>query len=206
MGTLGNGLSDAGRHADALSVREAELAMRRRLGASANNILDIQNNLACTYYKLGRFEQALRMRQDVYSGRLKLGGEESDRTLSAASNVAHSLNGLQRFEAAKTLLRKNVPVARRVLGDSNYTTLRMRWSYAVALVNVDGSTLDDLRGAVTTLEETERTARRVLGGSHPIMPQFEDALQKARRVLGAREAGKSVVFRKPADAAGPGTA
>ena len=56
------------------------------------------------------------------------------------------------------------------------------------------------------LEDTERTARRVLGGSHPIMPQFEDALQKARRVLGAREAGRSVVFRKPPNAAAPGSA
>ena len=78
MGQLGAGLSDASQHEDALSVREAELSMMLRLGASANNILDKQNNIACTYYKLKRFEQALRMRQDVYSGRLKLSGEESD--------------------------------------------------------------------------------------------------------------------------------
>ena len=32
----------------------------------------------------------------------------------------------------------------------------------------DGATLDDLREAVTTLEDTERTARRVLGGAHPL--------------------------------------
>ena len=31
----------------------------------------------------------------------------------------------------------------------------------------DGATLDDLREAVTTLEDTERIARRVLGGAHP---------------------------------------
>ena len=66
MGQLGAGLSDASQHEDALSVREAELSMMLRLGASANNILDKQNNIACTYYKLKRFEQALRMRQDVY--------------------------------------------------------------------------------------------------------------------------------------------
>ena len=30
-----------------------------------------------------------------------------------------------------------------------------------------GATLDDLREAVTTLEELERTARRVFGGAHP---------------------------------------
>ena len=126
MGQLGAGLSDASQHEDALSVREAELSMMLRLGASANNILDKQNNIACTYYKLKRFEQALRMRQDVYSGRLKLSGEEHYDTLIAANNCAHSLVDLRRFEEAKTLLRKNVLVARRVLGESHITTLKMR--------------------------------------------------------------------------------
>ena len=206
MGQLGTGLSDASQHEDALSVREAELSMMLRLGASANNILDKQNNIACTYYKLKRFEQALRMRQDVYSGRLKLSGEEHYDTLIAANNCAHSLVDLRRFEEAKTLLRKNVLVARRVLGESHITTLKMRWIYAEALYYDTGATLDDLREAATTLEDVVRTARRVLGGSHPLTPKFERALQMARTVLGAREAGRSVVFRKPPNAAAPGSA
>jgi len=206
MGQLGAGLSDASQHEDALSVREAELSMMLRLGASANNILDKQNNIACTYYKLKRFEQALRMRQDVYSGRLKLSGEEHYDTLVAANNCAHSLVDLRRFEEAKTLLRKNVLVARRVLGESHITTLKMRWIYAEALYYDTGATLDDLREAATTLEDVVRTARRVLGGSHPLTPKFERALQMARTVLGAREAGRSVVFRKPPNAAAPGSA
>ena len=206
MGQLGAGLSDASQHEDALSVREAKLSMMLRLGTSANNILDTQNNISCTYYKLGRFEQALRMRQDVYSGRLKLSGEEHYDTLIAANNCAHSLVDLRRFEEAKTLLRKNVLVARRVLGESHITTLKMRWIYAEALYYDTGATLDDLREAATTLEDVVRTARRVLGGSHPLTPKFERALQMARTVLGAREAGRSVVFRKPPNAAAPGSA
>ena len=51
----------------------------------------------------------------------------------------------------------------------------------------DGATLDDLREAVTTLAETERTARRVLGGAHPITAWIEDELQNARATLRARE-------------------
>ena len=74
---------------------------------------------------------------------------------------------LKRFEEAKSLLRKTMPVARRVLGESHDLTLRMRWSYAAALYEDNGATLDDLREAVTTLEETTRIARRVLGGAHP---------------------------------------
>ena len=52
----------------------------------------------------------------------------------------------------------------------------------------DGATLDDLHAAVTTLEETERTARRVLGGAHPLTEGIEDELRDARAKLNAREA------------------
>ena len=50
-----------------------------------------------------------------------------------------------------------------------------------------GATLDDIREAVTTLEEIEKTARRVLGGAHPITTGIESALRKAQAALRARE-------------------
>ena len=47
--------------------------------------------------------------------------------------------------------------------------------------------LDDLREAVTTLEDTERTARRVFGGSHPGTLGLGVYLQKVQAALRARE-------------------
>ena len=87
-----------------------------------------------------------------------------------------------------------MPVARRVLGESNGLTLTMRSNYARALYRDDDATLDETREAVTTLEETERTARRVLGSAHPILVFFERHLQNSRTVLQAREDGKGVKF------------
>ena len=49
------------------------------------------------------------------------------------------------------------------------------------------ATLDDLREAVTTLEDAERTARRVLGGAHPLTVDIEHELQIARATLRPRE-------------------
>ena len=66
-------------------------------------------------------------------------------------------------------------------------TLTMRWIYAEALYKDPGATLDDLREAVTTLEDTERTARRVLGAAHPITLKIEHSLPEAQATLGARE-------------------
>ena len=189
MAELGNGLFDAAHHEEALSVKETELSMRRRLGGSECNILIVQSNIASTYSALGRVEEALRMRREVYSGRLKLMGEEHPKTLNAANNYAVSLTALERFEEARSLIRKMTPVARRVLGESHDLTLKMRMNYAHALYNDDDPTLDDIREAVGTLEEIERTARRVLGGAHPLTEGIGDFLRHARKELRAREAG-----------------
>ena len=78
-------------------------------------------------------------------------------------------------------------MARRVLGDDDELTLMMRRSYARALYQDTGATLDDLREALTTLEETDRTARRVLGGAHPTTSAIEGSMQAARAALRARE-------------------
>ena len=136
---------------------------------------------------LGRTEQANQICRGVYSGNLKLYGEEHEQTLLAAYNYENSLIGIEREKEAKSLLRKTIPIARRVLGESNEITLRMEANYATALINADDATLDDLREAVATLEDTTRVARRVLGGAHPITVDIEANLQLARAALRARE-------------------
>ena len=182
MTVLGNGLTGANRYEDALSVREAELSMLRRLGASERSVLAVQGNLAVLYEELGRVEGALRMKQDVYAGHLKLNGEDNVSTLMAANNYAATLKDLRRFEEAKALLRRTIPVARCVVGEGDGLTLRMRYTYARALYEDPRSdpraTLEYLREAVTTLEEIERTARRVFGGSHPLTVEIERFLHK----------------------------
>ena len=50
----------------------------------------------------------------------------------------------------------------------------------MALSEDDAATLDDLREAVTTLEEIEGIARRVLGGAHPTAVAIEANLRGAR--------------------------
>ena len=118
---------------------------------------------------------------------MKIKGEEDKETLVAANNYANSLFDLKRLEEARALFRKMTPVARRVLGKNNELTLKMRWTYAQAIFMDDGTTLDDLRKAVTTLEDTERTARRVLGAQHPRTMGIGDELRDTRAALRARE-------------------
>ena len=194
MAWLGNGLSSAKLHTDALSVREAQFSMMKRLGAPEHYLLVTQSNLASTYRTVGRYEESMRLRRDAYSGCARLYGEEHAETLIEANNLANLLEHLERFEEVKSLLRRSMPVARRVLGASHDHTLRMRCIYAQSLYWDTGAALADLREAVTTLEEIERTARRVLGGAHPKAAAMERSLQAAREALRAREAGETLIF------------
>ena len=50
-----------------------------------------------------------------------------------------------------------------------------------------GATLDDLREAVTTLEDLERAARRVMGGAHPLTSTIERHVGLAQIALRDRE-------------------
>ena len=59
--------------------------------------------------------------------------------------------------------------------------------YALTLYADPSATLDDLREAVNTFEETARAARRVLGGSHPLTEGVEYEVPDARAALAARE-------------------
>ena len=192
MNLLGVGLSATDNHEDALSVREAHLSLVRRLGASEENMLALQANLATTYRALGRLSQALSLRRDVYSATLKLLGQDHRDTLLEANNYAGLLLRLERCEEAKPVIRNTYPVAQRVLGGGDEILLRMRMNYAHMLCTDANATLGDLREAVTTLEDAEQTARRVLGGAHPLTGDIELMLQQSREVLRLSELEASV--------------
>ena len=136
---------------------------------------------------MGRLEEALRAVGDVYFGYLKLDGEGGVSTLVSANNYADLLLLLECFEEARSLMHRLVPVARRVLGNTHDYTLSMRKIYAEALYRNPGATLDDLREAVETIEEIERTMRRVLGSAHPRVRMIEESLESARAKLHVRE-------------------
>ena len=69
----------------------------------------------------------------------------------------------------------------------SHVSRKMRKLYAKVLYRDAAATLDDLREAVTTLKDTERIARRVLGGAHPTTTGIEIALGEARAAVRALE-------------------
>ena len=76
----------------------------------------------------------------------------------------------------------------------------MRKVYARALYDDPTATLQDLREAVTSLEDTERIARRVLGGAHPVTTGIETTLHNAQAKLRTREGDDVGAVRAALDA------
>ena len=184
MSLLGSGLSEADHHVDALSVQEAELSMMRRVGASEESILITQSNLATTYSKIGRFEEALRMDREVYAGFKSIFGNCDRRTLTAANNLVFQLLKQRKHAEAVSILREPLSHARRALGDDHEHTLQLSSLLADSLVSPGTSpTLDDLHEAIAMREDICKRSRRLLGESHPASRRRQDALDFARSVL-----------------------
>ena len=91
-------------------------------------------------------------------------------------------DGLERLHGFAEIAERGA-----VVPTESKDTLRMRWAYAKSLFKDPAATLDDLREVVTTLEDTSRIARRVLGSAHPFTKSIETALQDARAELRACE-------------------
>ena len=176
MTELGNGLADADHHEDALSVQEAQLAMYRRLGASEVPMLVLQGNLASSYARLGRLEEASSLYRDVYSGFLRIHGEEHQDTVRYANNYAMNLIELRRFAEARNLLRKIIPVARRVLGDDHELTLSLREDLCQAILDGEFAATEKCE-ALAMLEDTAGAMRRVFGPNHPDTLHAEQVLK-----------------------------
>ena len=111
---------------------------------------------------------------------MKLYGEEHERALRAAYNYALSFLRLQRFEEVKALLRRKLPVARRVLGNEHEVTLSIRLDLCRA--TLDGESLaEEKREALRMLEEVAGVMRRVMGPAHPDTLHTHGVLKFYRR-------------------------
>ena len=123
------------------------------------------------------------MRREVYSGTLRIQGEDSYDALVETLNLALILRNTGNKPEAKELVRTRIPVAERSLGREHYIYFRLRWLYAVSLGDAADATLDDLVQAEALLDDTYTRFRRVMGDGHPCTSEIHAALLNAREEL-----------------------
>ena len=188
MAQLANGLSETQQHEAALSVREAELSTLRRLGQTEEQINNSKANLAFSYECLGRHEEALVLRRELYAWGVtfKL---PTDEIIIYASNLAVSLKDNKCFEEARCFLRERIAEGfHRTLGVDHLQVMKMRAYYAQALSDDDRPSRDDLVEAIGIYEDLSSQTRRVLGGSHPFTGATQQNLLHVRWKLARLDA------------------
>jgi len=163
------------------------VARQRDIGASEQRILVAQSNIAITYKELGRHEEALRLNREVYSGFLRLNGEEYEGTVQAALNLSTSLVNTSNFAEARAFTRKQMKLATRVLGSDHRITLDFQWGYTRAFTLDKDVSAEQLAEVATTLEKTLKTAQRVLGREHPDTCSIHNELATAREEIARRQ-------------------
>ena len=184
MGALGGALRSSGRCAEAIPVLEAELALRRRhFSRSEQGILGTIANLANCHCDLGRDDEALALRREVYAGMVAVYGVSHERTILNGCNLGISLNNLALWDEALPLLRQLLPAARQLLGADNDVTLDIKLNLAHVLYNVPESSRDDLLEAETIMQGVVQRRRQVFGPAHPRTLLAERALSRARAKL-----------------------
>ena len=144
----------------------------------------MQGNIANSYQGLGRLEEALHLRREVYARRCALHGLNSEDTLISAANLAATLvDTLQQFDEARAFLRDRIPEAMRVCGKDHDITFRMQRMYAQCLYRNDGASLDDVTAAIAQLEDLDRRMTRTYGAAHPQTGSTRTRLEAARKKL-----------------------
>ena len=192
MTELGNGLDAANHYEDALSVMQAEMSMLRRVGASEYDMLVVQNNLGCTYQRLGRLEEALQMKRDVYSGhsRHRNLGPLHQNTLKAALNLSTALVNAGNYAEARAFTRDQTELARLALGADHPVTLDFQWGYSRAFRLDKDISAEQLAEVATTLEKTLEISQRVCGREHPRTCSVRGELTFAREEIARRRGHK----------------
>ena len=99
----------------------------------------------------------------------------------------HSLKNLEVVEHVEVNVCTRAPRERMAVRKSSKLLDVPRLDEHHFLYTNTDATIDDLREAVTTYEDTERIARRVLGGAHPQTAAMEEGVRDARDALHARE-------------------
>ena len=183
MEALGNGFDEVNCHSEWLKILETTLDNHRRFGAADSTLLQTKCNLAVCYSGLGRNEEALKVRREVYARTVALRLSLPDEQVFVSSlNLAISLGHTGRYKEAKSFLREQLPAARRAFGEDGYMFLEFRSLYAEITLRDRSSTLDDFDEAELIVEDVVRRCQRVMGAVHPTTQTNKRLLHALKKI------------------------
>ena len=99
-------------------------------------------------------------------------------TLVDALNLCQSLVSTERYAEAKAVVLEARPHARRLLGDGNEVTIKLRYVYCQVCCLDFSTRPEEMRLVKAELEDVVRTCRRTLGPAHPNTISYQGLLER----------------------------
>ncbi len=108
---------------------------RERLGADDPLALEVQSDLANSYYDLNRHTEALAMRIESLANRKRVLPPDDPAILVSMINLAFSYAVLNRYAEALVLQQEALRKCRQIHGPVNLDTLQSMWGAVESLIN-----------------------------------------------------------------------
>jgi hypothetical protein len=132
------------------------------LGSDHFTSLEISQQLAYVYQRLGDYETSRRLNEESLERCRRVRGPDHPATLKAATDLATDLYAVGELSKARRLNADTLQRSRHVLGEDARPTLGVAYNFAIDL-----DALGEVDAARKLAEDIYERRRRVLGEDHP---------------------------------------
>ena len=147
---------------EALTLQHGVEIIQSLMGSAHSDVLALQNNLATTYEKAGRLNEAITLFEQILSDRIRILGDKHPDTLASRNNLAYAYQSIGCFTEAISQLQQVLADSTGLLGDDHPQTLAARNNLAYAYVSAGNFTI-----ATPIFEQLLADRIRILGEDHP---------------------------------------
>jgi len=191
---LGNGLGLTDKELEAIDINHSCLRMIERSEESETKdklICLTYSNLSNCYRALGRLGESLVIDRKVYELEISRWGGEHESARTSAMNYARTLGACGDFAGSAEFIRGCLPLVTKGLAPDHADVIHIRLHLANGLWLNRTASEDDVREAVTILEDLHPKASRVLGEAHPDFKCLDAALTDSRTKLAKFQGARS---------------
>ncbi|KAH8804032.1 hypothetical protein DL96DRAFT_1823058 [Flagelloscypha sp. PMI_526] len=171
---------DAGFFAVCCGIGEMKLrGCKDGFGLEHSDTLTSMNNLGLTYSKLGRYREALDLKEQELELSKRILGPEHPDTLTSMSNLALTYSKLGRYREALDLEEQELELSKRILGPEHPDTVA-----SMDNLGHSYSKLGRYSEALDLKEQVLKLSKRILGPEHPHTLASMDSLGQSYSDLG----------------------
>ena len=147
---------------EALTLQHGVEIIQSLMGSAHSDVLALQNNLATTYEKAGRLNEAITLFEQVLSDRIRILGDKHPDTLASRNNLAGAYLAANRPEESIALYEQVLTDRIGILSDDHPDTLASRNNLAYAYQSIGCFT-----EAISQLQQVLADSTGLLGEDHP---------------------------------------